>query len=1273
MTISRENKSWTGKLVYYLSRRDAISPESYYVKNPLIKLLNKVFFNRLFMYFQSTVILTNLLLMAFLKGNEERPGYLKACTSIQLMLFFILLFQALGLGYETCIKDGSIIFRVFIAAACFVDCVLSGRAYSSYSTLTIFQILILLKEVFRFVAYSIALEFTRTLVPIMNYFFLMMLLIVLIFAQIGSQVLADVDLGNNFVGNLVTKPFSSFKDSTITSIEVVFGNNWSMIFYASLKSYGGKSFLYFFVVVIIGKQILMNIILAFLLQNMKELFERLHIKSKAKYVDKINRLKFSLNQYMANHKKLRLDQNQDLQADINTIKEEQELATIQESNQPSPGIKSLRPSSADKNSQKQRSAEFKEDEDFGQFSRFKSSLQDLSRSKNAAPKVDSLKDIGFGTSSLNNIGDLEQCLDTNGPEAHAAVLETAQDKDKRKKTSIRFPQDPLPQVRPQATPKKLWDRNSILRNKRTDSEYDSEPAQTDRPLIDSSMTIKKPQMPLLTKSEVAVQPLSTFSKINKQNQLTKSRTSYKKKATVKFPVMTIESKTDFGVIEVSSNTRCEWFRNSSLFIFHQKWKLRQNLIKLIEHNYFEIGLAFMILLSVILLGIASPLLDHNSWTHRIVRIIDIVITALFCLEFVLRSIAYGMVRSSLAKRKPYFCVIWNIIDFFVVVVSIWTYTSESQVSFFKSFKVLRLLRLLGPLRKIGRSMTLNLIVDTIFGSLFKMLVFTFFIFLAAHPYAFIGFDSHHEHFRACAYPRESRIEMLKPCGAGDTGHIVAAPNSFSTFLDSLLTSVVIMTGEGFKILFRFLVYMEGKFEASYLMIAQTFIGYYVMSLFLQNSFACVTILNYLEMKQTMEGTSNLNERERRIFEMQKQFIRRSLKPHTEKKKRGKFKAFITSVINHFWFDVASFVKLVMNIILLLLTANDEGVGPLKIVQIFMLGIYFVELCLKVYSLGFWEFWRDSFNKIDLVSTLGSGILLILYFEDLLEIYFMAPILLRIFTLGRFFRRLLQVESQYTKSAKSLLETLKLALLSLIPMFSIITLFISGFAIVGMFLFYGVRLQSEVNAVFNFQYFFSSFLTLLKLITGFNWNIMLSELSFNDSGCSIDQTASSILADGPNGCGKPTAYVFIFLYLITGKFLLMNLITVLVIDGYLESKKLEALKFNEEQVNKMYAFWAESDPARSGLMTCDNFILFLHQQAAPFGVLQGERIVKPEHITNKMIYRPDLQLVVTGMETLLASQQFPVHIYEIAGENYVHFVDYITFLTNKLNPSENHFK
>jgi hypothetical protein len=94
-------------------------------------------------------------------------------------------------------------------------------------------------------------------------------------------------------------------------------------------------------------------------------------------------------------------------------------------------------------------------------------------------------------------------------------------------------------------------------------------------------------------------------------------------------------------------------------------------------------------------------------------------------------------------------------------------------------------------------------------------------------------------------------------------------------------------------------------------------------------------------------------------------------------------------------------------------------------------------------------------------------------------------------------------------------------------------------------------------------------------------------------------------------------------------MLLNMITVLVIDGYLESKKLDNIKFSEAEIDELYRMWAQYDPDKTGLMKCDNFILFLHQLYAPFGILDKDnpKHIKPSHIVNKFIYREDLKVIV----------------------------------------------
>ena len=186
-----------------------------------------------------------------------------------------------------------------------------------------------------------------------------------------------------------------------------------------------------------------------------------------------------------------------------------------------------------------------------------------------------------------------------------------------------------------------------------------------------------------------------------------------------------------------------------------------------------------------------------------------------------------------------------------------------------------------------------------------------------------------------------------------------------------------------------------------------------------------------------------------------------------------------------------------------------------------------------------------------------------------------------------------------------------------------------------------------------------------MLTGYRWNTLKSELVADHPGCNNHQPLEELEAH-PFGCGEPIGYFFVIHYIVLGKFIFLNMITVLVIDGYLESKKLEDLQYSEQEIEKLYKVWSEYDPEKTGMMKCDNFILFLHQVDVPFGVAQGIRYIKPSHIVNKFIYREDLKVIITIREVLNTAKQFPIHIYEYNGEYYVHFVDYISYATNKIN-------
>lgn len=75
----------------------------------------------------------------------------------------------------------------------------------------------------------------------------------------------------------------------------------------------------------------------------------------------------------------------------------------------------------------------------------------------------------------------------------------------------------------------------------------------------------------------------------------------------------------------------------------------------------------LIIISGIHLALDSPILDPKSKFVKALRIIDIVLTALFTLEAVLKIIAMGVYKNG---PKSYFRSLWNILDFIIVLVSV---------------------------------------------------------------------------------------------------------------------------------------------------------------------------------------------------------------------------------------------------------------------------------------------------------------------------------------------------------------------------------------------------------------------------------------------------------------------------------------------------------------------------------------------------------------------------------------------------------------------------
>uniref|UniRef100_A0A3Q4HDQ2 Sodium channel protein n=1 Tax=Neolamprologus brichardi TaxID=32507 RepID=A0A3Q4HDQ2_NEOBR len=125
------------------------------------------------------------------------------------------------------------------------------------------------------------------------------------------------------------------------------------------------------------------------------------------------------------------------------------------------------------------------------------------------------------------------------------------------------------------------------------------------------------------------------------------------------------------------------------------WFLRKTCYLIVEHNWFETLIIFMILLSSGALAFEDVYIEQRKTVRTILEYADRVFTYIFILEMLLKWVAYGFVK--------YFTNAWCWLDFFIVDVSIVTLIANALgYSDLGPIKSLRTLRALRPLRALSR-------------------------------------------------------------------------------------------------------------------------------------------------------------------------------------------------------------------------------------------------------------------------------------------------------------------------------------------------------------------------------------------------------------------------------------------------------------------------------------------------------------------------------------------------------------------------------------------
>lgn len=131
----------------------------------------------------------------------------------------------------------------------------------------------------------------------------------------------------------------------------------------------------------------------------------------------------------------------------------------------------------------------------------------------------------------------------------------------------------------------------------------------------------------------------------------------------------------------------------SLFIFGPNNPVRQGCAAIVTNPVFDKIVLILIAISSISLALDNPLMDPDSTMAIVLGDLEVIITILFVMEMVLKVCADGFLFIPGAYLRNW----WNVLDFLVVVVSVFQLFSGSSGGL-QSLKSLRALRALRPLR-----------------------------------------------------------------------------------------------------------------------------------------------------------------------------------------------------------------------------------------------------------------------------------------------------------------------------------------------------------------------------------------------------------------------------------------------------------------------------------------------------------------------------------------------------------------------------------------------
>uniref|UniRef100_A0A3P9IZ03 Sodium channel protein n=1 Tax=Oryzias latipes TaxID=8090 RepID=A0A3P9IZ03_ORYLA len=620
------------------------------------------------------------------------------------------------------------------------------------------------------------------------------------------------------------------------------------------------------------------------------------------------------------------------------------------------------------------------------------------------------------------------------------------------------------------------------------------------------------------------------------------------------------------------------------------WFLRKTCYLIVEHNWFETLIIFMILLSSGALAFEDVYIEQRKTVKIILEYADRVFTYIFILEMLLKWVAYGFVK--------YFTNAWCWLDFFIVDVSIVSLIANALgYSDLGPIKSLRTLRALRPLRALSRFEGMRVVVNALVGAipsimnvllvcLIFWLIFSIMgVNLFAGKYYYCFNETAEEYFQPDVVNNKTQCLALindnftevrwknvkinfDNVGAGYLALLQVA--TFKGWMDIMYAAIDSRRVEDQPI------YEDNLYMYIYFVIFIIFGSFFTLNLFIG-----VIIDNFNQQKKKFGGQDIfMTEEQKKYYNAMKKLGSKKPQkpiPRPQNKIQGMVFDFVTQQV----FDISIMMLICLNMVTMMVETDDQSDETevvLYWINFIFIVVFTCEFVLKLFALRHYYF-TNGWNIFDVVVVILS--IVGMFLADLIEKYFVSPTLFRVIRLARIGRILRLIKG--AKGIRTLLFALMMSLPALFNIGLLLFLVMFIFSIFGMSNFGYVKHGAGIDDMYNFETFGNSMIILFMITTSAGWDGLLLPILNYPPDC--DPLLENAGTPATGDCGNPSVGIFFFvMYIIISFLIVVNMYIAIILENFSVATEESADPLSEDDFETFYEIWEKFDPDASQFIT-----------------------------------------------------------------------------------------